>query len=58
MTFKNAAADLPLGGGKAVIIGDPATRTEAQLRAALVDSGAKVQQQARDLGVTALGGNL
>ncbi|KIC37700.1 amino acid dehydrogenase [Ruegeria sp. ANG-R] len=23
MTFKNAAADLPLGGGKAVIIGDP-----------------------------------
>lgn len=24
MTFKNAAADLPLGGGKAVILGDPA----------------------------------
>ncbi|SLN39513.1 Leucine dehydrogenase [Pseudoruegeria aquimaris] len=26
MSYKNAAADLPLGGGKAVIIGDPATR--------------------------------
>lgn len=25
MTYKNAAAGLPLGGGKAVIIGDPAT---------------------------------
>lgn len=33
MTLKNAAADLPLGGGKAVIIGDPAAKTEAQLRA-------------------------
>ncbi|MEM6609330.1 MAG: Glu/Leu/Phe/Val dehydrogenase dimerization domain-containing protein [Pseudomonadota bacterium] len=33
MTFKNAAADLALGGGKAVIIGDPATKTAAQLRA-------------------------
>lgn len=33
MTFKNAAADLPLGGGKAVIIGDPATKTAAQLMA-------------------------
>jgi leucine dehydrogenase len=34
MTFKNAAADLPLGGGKAVIIGDPAAdKTPALLRA-------------------------
>jgi leucine dehydrogenase len=33
MSFKNAAADLPLGGGKAVIIGDPAAKTQAQLRA-------------------------
>lgn len=34
MSFKNAAADLPLGGGKAVIIGDPATgKTPALLRA-------------------------
>jgi leucine dehydrogenase len=32
MTCKNAAADLPLGGGKAVILGDPATKTEALLR--------------------------
>lgn len=34
MSFKNAMADLPLGGGKAVIIGDPkAQKTEALLRA-------------------------
>ncbi|MEI4232502.1 Glu/Leu/Phe/Val family dehydrogenase [Roseovarius sp. D22-M7] len=34
MSFKNAAAGLPLGGGKAVIIGDPATqKTPALLRA-------------------------
>jgi valine dehydrogenase (NAD+) len=34
MTFKNAAAGLPLGGGKAVIIGDPATaKTPELLRA-------------------------
>lgn len=34
MTYKNAAAGLPLGGGKAVILGDPRTeKTEAKLRA-------------------------
>jgi leucine dehydrogenase len=34
MSYKNAIADLPLGGGKAVIIGDPAKdKTEAMLRA-------------------------
>ncbi|WP_071672842.1 Glu/Leu/Phe/Val family dehydrogenase [Nioella nitratireducens] len=34
MTFKNAAAGLPLGGGKAVIIGDPGTdKTDAMLAA-------------------------
>ncbi|MCH7860560.1 MAG: hypothetical protein IH998_02475, partial [Proteobacteria bacterium] len=34
MTFKNAMADLPLGGGKAVIIADPHTqKTEALMRA-------------------------
>ena len=34
MTYKSAAADLPLGGGKAVIIADPHTqKTEALLRA-------------------------
>ena len=34
MTYKSAAADLPLGGGKAVIIADPHTqKTEVLLRA-------------------------
>ena len=34
MTYKNSLAGLDLGGGKAVIIGDPATsKTEALLRA-------------------------
>lgn len=33
MSFKNAAAGLPLGGGKAVIMGDPRQKTDAQLRA-------------------------
>jgi leucine dehydrogenase len=34
MSFKSAIADLPLGGGKAVIIGDPAKdKTEARLLA-------------------------
>jgi leucine dehydrogenase len=34
MSYKNAIADLPLGGGKAVFIGDPATdKTEARLLA-------------------------
>ena len=28
MSYKNAIADLPLGGGKAVIIGDPGERQE------------------------------
>jgi len=34
MSYKNAIADLPLGGGKAVFIGDPATdKTEGRLLA-------------------------
>ncbi|MGH6892269.1 MAG: Glu/Leu/Phe/Val family dehydrogenase [Dongiaceae bacterium] len=34
MTFKNAAADLPLGGGKSVILGEPAyDKTPERLRA-------------------------
>ena len=34
MSYKNAAADLPLGGGKAVILGDPASdKTPGVLRA-------------------------
>lgn len=32
MTLKSSAAKLPFGGGKAVVIGDPAEKTEAQLR--------------------------
>ncbi|WP_170762332.1 Glu/Leu/Phe/Val family dehydrogenase [Ruegeria lacuscaerulensis] len=55
MTFKNAAADLPLGGGKAVIVGDPATdKTPALLQA----FGRVVQQlegqywTAEDMGMT------
>ena len=32
MTLKSSAARLPFGGGKAVVIGDPADKTEAQLR--------------------------
>lgn len=32
MTYKNAAAGLPLGGGKAVIIGDPLNKTTETLR--------------------------
>ena len=32
MTLKSSAARLPFGGGKAVVIGDPASKTEAQLR--------------------------
>ena len=31
MTYKNAAAGLPLGGGKAVIMGDASKKTSAQL---------------------------
>ena len=34
MTYKNAAAGLPLGGGKSVIVGDPATLKSPELLAA------------------------
>nr|MDA3889112.1 NAD(P)-dependent oxidoreductase [Allgaiera sp.] len=33
ITYKNAAAGLPLGGGKAVILGDPAQKTAQMLEA-------------------------
>ena len=33
MTYKAAVAGLDLGGGKAVIIGDPSTKSEAMFRA-------------------------
>ena len=32
MTLKSSAAGLPFGGGKAVVIGDPNNKTDAQLR--------------------------
>lgn len=35
MTYKNAAAGLPLGGGKAVIIGDPHTKKSPELLRAM-----------------------
>jgi leucine dehydrogenase len=54
MSFKTAAADLPLGGGKAVILGDPAAKTEAQLRAmaAAVDSLQGRYWTAEDMGMS------
>ena len=55
MTYKAAAAGLDLGGGKAVIIGDPATdKTEALLRAyaRFVDSLGGRYITAEDVGTT------
>jgi leucine dehydrogenase len=55
MTYKSAAAGLDLGGGKAVIIGDPATtKTEALLRvyARFVDSLGGRYITAEDVGTT------
>lgn len=55
MTYKSAAAGLDLGGGKAVIIGDPATiRSEELLRAygRVVDSLGGQYVTAGDVGTT------
>ncbi|MDQ1397486.1 MAG: valine dehydrogenase [Acidimicrobiaceae bacterium] len=55
MTYKSAAAGLDLGGGKAVIIGDPAThKTEALVRAyaRFVDSLGGRYITAEDVGTT------
>jgi glutamate dehydrogenase/leucine dehydrogenase len=55
MTYKSAAAGLDLGGGKAVIIGDPATlRSEALLRVygRFVDSLSGRYITAEDVGTT------
>jgi leucine dehydrogenase len=55
MTYKSAAAGLDLGGGKAVIIGDPATiKTERLLRAYgdIVDSLGGRYITAEDVGTT------
>ena len=55
MSYKNAIANLPLGGGKAVIIGDPAKdKTEARLLAygrAVNDLGGRYIT-AMDVGIT------
>lgn len=55
MTYKSALAGLDLGGGKAVIIGDPATtKTEALLRAyaRFIDSLGGRYLTAEDVGTT------
>lgn len=55
MTYKSAAAGLDLGGGKAVVIGDPATmKTERLLRAYgdVVDSLGGRYVTAEDVGTT------
>lgn len=55
MTYKNAAAELPLGGGKSVIIGDPKTlKTPELMRAfgAFIDSLAGDYYTAEDVGVS------
>lgn len=45
MTYKNASAELPLGGGKSVIIGDPKTQKTPELMRAF---GAFIEQLAGD----------
>ena len=54
MSHKNAAAGLPLGGGKAVIMGDPARKTRAQLRAfgAAIDGLKGQYWTAEDMGIS------
>ena len=54
MTFKAALADLPLGGGKSVILADPSAKTAALMRAmgrAVEDLGG-AYVAAEDVGVT------
>lgn len=55
MTYKNAAADLPLGGGKAVIIGDPSVLKTPELLRAFGDAVDSLQGRywtAEDMGMT------
>ncbi|WP_372885831.1 Glu/Leu/Phe/Val dehydrogenase [Shimia sp.] len=55
MTYKNAAAGLPLGGGKAVIIGDPARIKTPELLAAFgraIDTLDGQYWTAEDMGMT------
>ncbi|HEY2036733.1 MAG TPA: Glu/Leu/Phe/Val dehydrogenase dimerization domain-containing protein, partial [Steroidobacteraceae bacterium] len=54
MSYKNALAELPFGGGKAVIIGDPREKTRQRMAAfgRLVDSLAGRYITAEDVGTT------
>ena len=55
MTYKNAAAGLPLGGGKAVIIADPATQKTPDLLRAFGRAIESLKGQyftAEDMGVS------
>jgi leucine dehydrogenase len=54
MSYKNAMADLPFGGGKAVIIGDPREKTRQRMEAfgRLVDSLGGRYITAEDVGTT------
>jgi leucine dehydrogenase len=54
MSYKNAMAELPFGGGKAVIIGDPREKTRQRMRAfgRLVDSLGGRYITAEDVGTT------
>ncbi|MDE2052939.1 MAG: Glu/Leu/Phe/Val dehydrogenase [Gammaproteobacteria bacterium] len=54
MSYKNAMADLPFGGGKAVIVGDPREKTSQRMEAfgRLVDSLGGRYITAEDVGTT------
>ncbi len=55
MTYKNAAADLPLGGGKAVIVGHPAIHKSPELLRAFGDAVQRLDGRywtAEDMGMT------
>ena len=54
MSYKNAMAELPFGGGKAVIIGDPREKTRQRMEAfgRLVDSLGGRYITAEDVGTT------
>ncbi len=61
MSYKNALAGLPLGGGKSVIIGDPATdKTPALLRsfAGFVDRLGGTYYTAEDVGISTQDANI
>jgi leucine dehydrogenase len=56
MSYKNAMAELPFGGGKAVIIGDPREKTRQRMEAfgRLVDSLGGRYITAEDVGTTTI----